>query len=34
MHAVFLKINNTWYVEDLGSTNGTWLRLSEEGVKS
>jgi len=34
MHATFFNINGVWYVEDLGSTNGTWIRLSEEGVKS
>lgn len=34
MHATFFHINGVWYVEDLGSTNGTWIRLSDEGVKS
>ena len=24
-HAVFLSAHGLWYVEDLGSTNGTWL---------
>lgn len=34
MHATFFSINGVWYVEDLSSTNGTWIRLSHEGVKS
>jgi predicted component of type VI protein secretion system len=28
IHATFFNVNGTWYVEDLGSTNGTWIRLS------
>lgn len=24
-HAIFLSAHGLWYVEDLGSTNGTWL---------
>ena len=24
-HALFLSAHGLWYVEDLGSTNGTWL---------
>jgi pSer/pThr/pTyr-binding forkhead associated (FHA) protein len=26
--------NNTVILEDLGSTNGSWLRLSPEGLES
>lgn len=33
-HATFFSIDGVWYVEDLGSTNGSWIRLSEEGKKS
>jgi pSer/pThr/pTyr-binding forkhead associated (FHA) protein len=34
IHSTFFNVNGTWYIEDLGSTNGTWIRLSSEGVKS
>jgi pSer/pThr/pTyr-binding forkhead associated (FHA) protein len=34
IHATLFQVNGIWYVEDLGSTNGTWIRLSEEGMKS
>lgn len=34
IHATFFSVGGIWYVEDLGSTNGTWIRLSEQGVKS
>ena len=34
MHSTLYSVDGDWYVEDLGSTNGTWIRLSEEGEKS
>ena len=34
MHATLFRVDGIWYVEDLGSTNGTWVRLSGEGEKS
>ena len=34
IHATLFCVQGIWYVEDLGSTNGTWIRLSEEGLKS
>lgn len=28
IHATIFNANGIWYVEDVGSTNGTWIRLS------
>ena len=33
-HSTFFNVSGIWYVEDLGSTNGTWIRLSNPGMKS
>ena len=34
IHATFFNVNEIWYIEDLGSTNGTWIRISKPGVNS
>lgn len=34
MHSTIFSIEGLWYIEDLGTTNGTWVRLSPEGIKS
>lgn len=30
----YRTVMNEYYIEDVGSTNRTWLRLSPEGFKS
>lgn len=34
MHCKITFFNNNFYIEDYGSTNGTWQRISPEGVPS
>merc|ERR1712066_1153009 len=34
IHCKIVLIHEMFYIEDMSSTNGTWLRLSKEGEKS
>lgn len=34
LHAVFSMCNGKFVFEDMSSTNGSWMRLSNEGKKS
>mgnify|MGYP002344513415 CR=1 FL=1 len=34
IHATIFSVENKYYVEDMGTTNGSWLRLSSEGETS
>lgn len=34
IHATIFTVDNKYYIEDMGTTNGSWLRLSSEGEAS
>lgn len=34
LHCKIILINDKFFLEDIASTNGTWLRLSEESIES
>lgn len=34
IHCKMVSVHDCFYIEDMSSTNGTWLRLSKEGEKS
>ena len=34
IHATIFSIDNRYYIEDMGPSNGSWKRLSLEGEKS
>ena len=34
VHASIFSIDNKYYLEDMATTNGSWLRLSPEGYRS
>lgn len=34
IHSKIFRIKDLWYIEDIATTNGTWLRLSREGEES
>lgn len=34
LHATMFSLENKYYIEDMGTTNGSWQRLSNEGEAS